>query len=506
MKPQEILFDLEKCTLLLNVEEKDLHIPDYVQTYAQDKSLQIKKEFHITILGFGAGQKIQRKLSEMSFSERETVSDEIEALSKQSDWGFNPKNEYYHIKKDYTPKDKPKEHRESIIGMVEIPHLGEFINKLSRILNLHLEVPPAHLTLFSTSDIKENILAGIGVGSEEELRKAHPKEIFAPFEKDTMYKVVALPTRAQPDTIIAIFILKQFGEEYFPGISTASYIVLPRIAEGESEQTLAGEGIFLFDVGGGRFDHHTKSIKTTASALIADYLEVKNNPALSRLLQFAERDDFYGKGIISTDPLDRAFGLSGLIGSLNKKFVSDPGKVIELVLPLIDAFYAEEAKRAFEMPQELEDKRKQGKAQEFQVRQKNKILKCIFIDTDNTSMAGFLRSKGGGGFDVVALHLSSGHVNILTRPLQLVDLRSLIVLIRMQEAEARGVVLEGDPESLSTPGAISNVPQWYYDTATNSLLNGGPNPQGVLATSIDPFEFIKLLEIGLSEKLWAPSR
>ncbi|MES2213998.1 MAG: hypothetical protein V4465_01200 [Patescibacteria group bacterium] len=496
---ESITFDSEKGTLLLHVDEEGLLVPEYVRIYAKNRGLELKREFHITILGYGAGQNIIRKIGA-----GDGVLDEIEALAKSTDWSFVEQQAFYHIQRSYG-KDI-KEHRESIISILDVPELGGFVERVGRMTGVPLEVPPAHITLFSKSDNQEKMHDGIGISSEDDLRKASPIQIIEEFKAPKKYKAIALPTRSQPDTIIAIFILKHFGEERFPGIQEAGYIILPRIPDGETEASLAKEGIFLFDVGGGMFDHHTKPYKTTASALIADHLGLKDNPALTKLLQFAERDDFYGKGIISTDPLDRAFGLSGLIGSLNKKYVSKPERVVEIILPIIDAFYAEEAKRAFEMPKELEEKLANGKAHTFFVRQNGKQLKCIFIQTDNTSMAGFLRSKGGGGYDVVALNLSSGHVNILTRPTQSVDLRSLIVLIRIQEGEIKGTPLEGEPETLSVPGTIPVVPEWYYDTATNSLLNGGPNPQNIAPTSIDPFDFHKLLEVGLSEKVWAPRR
>lgn len=318
------------------------------------------------------------------------------------------------------------------------------------------------------------------------------------------FKSILLPVRPQPDTVVAIFILRQFGEDKFPGISKANYIFSSQLGEGETTETLMADGTFPLDIGGGETDHHNKSEKTTVSRLVSKLLGVENNPALSKLLQYAERDDFYGKGTLSTDPLDRAFGLSGLITSLNKKYFKEPEKVIEFSLPLIDCFYTEEEKRAVEMPKEVEEKLATGKAQILEVRQRGKPLKVIFMDTENPSMAGYLRSKLGGAYDVVALRISSGHINILTRPAQRVDLRSLAVLVRTQEAQVRGVTLEGEPSTLSLPGSLKEVPEWYYDTATNSLLNGGPNPQNISPTQIDPFEFQKLLELGLSERLWRP--
>ncbi len=498
-KPASIAFDKVSCTLLLHTE-KPFSVPEYVEKKAQAENLERKQEVHITIFGFGTGQKISQAISG-----NQAKANELAELIDATDWSFEPKQEFYAVKRAYKIKGVPED-RETIVMMVKMPKLEEFIQSANRIVGLPLEIPPVHATLFSKSTIAENMQSGIGISSNEDFRKLEPEPLREERNGSYSYSMIALPTRPQPDTVIAIFILKQFGKEKFPGVETAEYSFIPRIEEGETEESMAEKGVFLFDVGGGIFDHHNKSVQTTASNLIAEYLGVRSNPALLKLLQFAERDDFYGKGTISIDPLDRAFGFSGLVGALNKKYVKEPGQVINIMMPIVEAFYAEEAKRAFEMPKEVEDKLKTGKAQSFNVRQRGKSLKCILIETDNTSIAGYLRSKGGGGFDVVAIKLSSGHVNILTRPLQQVDLRSLVVLIRVQEAESQGIELQGDPESLSIKGSIKEVPEWFYDPATNSLLNGGPNPEGVKPTSIAPFEMSKVIELGLSEQLWAPNR
>lgn len=503
--PSKILFDREKGTLLLSLSEEDISIPKFLIDKAKQNSFAKKEEFHITVFGFGAGQRILKKL-DTEPTNKEDLLNKIQVLAENTNWGIDLTNQFYHLKKTYKNKDGAEEYRESYITMMKTNSISLFVKEVSAIINTHLDTPPPHTTLYSKSSIEDNMLAGIGVGSEEDLKKLKPVQLSEDSDKPSEIKSIALPTRSQPDTIIAIFILKQFGGEKFVGIRDADYRVMERVKEGETSETLIQQGILPVDIGGGMFDHHSKPFQTTASNLVAEYLGVRDNPALSKLLQFAERDDFYGKGIISNDPLDRAFGLSGLIGSLNKKYVNEPGKVIEIVLPLIEAFYTEENKRSFEMPQEYEEKVKTGKATVFEVKQRGRLLKCIFIETDNASMAGFLRSKGGGGFDVVALKLTSGHINILTKPITKPDLRSLTVLVRIQEAEAREMALEGEPEKLSTPGTMKEIPEWYYDPATNSLLNGGPNPQEIKPTSIDPFEFKKILEVGLSEQLWSPGR
>ena len=497
-EPKHINFDEEKHILLLDLSDDSISIPHFITLRAEENEMIRKSGFHITIFGFGVAQKLTEAISR-----NRGVLMELQDLVARTDWSFEAKPEFYHIKKSYNIKDVPEE-RETIIMMVELSVLKAFFGEANKITGLNLDIPPAHITLYSKSNIVENMDAGIGIASQDDFHKFVLGHISPPSDSSRKYHSIALPTRPQPDTIIAIFILKHFGENFFPGVKEARYVSLPRLPEGETEESMARQGLILIDIGEGSLDHHKKAIQTTASNLVADRIGVRNNPALGRLLQFAERDDFYGKGIISTDPLDRAFGLSGLIGVLNKKYVKKPEMVIELALPFIEAFYEEEEKRVFEMPKELEEKLANNRAQSFEVRQRNKKLKCILIETDNTSMAGFLRSRNGGGFDIVALKLSSGHINILTRQIQKVDLRSLAVILRLHEAKARGNSLEDNPQLLSAPGIYAKVPNWYYDTATNSLLNGGPNPQGIEHTSIDSLEFKNILELGLSEQLWHP--
>lgn len=497
---EEILFNRESYTLLLPVNLEDFNIPDYIRDYAKESGLIEKKELHITIFGFGVAKKIEEALK----IRRDKTEDFIDLVHGMS-WDFEPKHEFYEIEKSYNIKNISEERR-SIIMMVSVSSLNNFFDSVNNLLGINLDIPPVHVTLFTKSSLPENNQSGIGISSQRDFLNLKSEVIFPSIFDAREYEQIALPTRPQPDTIVAILLLKKLGKNRLKGIEDATYVFLPRLPEGETEESLLDRGIFLLDVGGGHFDHHNKFVQTTVSNIVAEYLGAKNNPSLSKLLQYAERDDFYGKGTISTDSLDRAFGLSGLISALNKKYVNNPEVVIDLVLPILTAFLEEEEKRTFEMPQELEEKLKNGYAREFNVTQRKKKLRCIFIETDNTSMAGFLRSKGGGGFDVVALRLSSGHINILTRPLQRVDLRSLAVMIRLQEAEARDVIIDGSPQDLAVSGTLEEVTQWYYDPATNSLLNGGPNPQNVEPTAIDPMGFLKVLELGLSEELWAPGR
>jgi hypothetical protein len=303
------------------------------------------------------------------------------------------------------------------------------------------------------------------------------------------YQKIIIPVRPHPDVIAGIFLLKSFGNEQYPGISNAKIEIMQELPAGENGASLEAKGILALDIGGGKFDHHNGN--ENLSQLIAKDLGINEDPSIAKLLAYAQRDDKYGLGTISQDPLDKAFGLSGLIACLNRA-IEDHEKVIEVVFPLLAAHCLEEGKRTKELPREFEKNLQDKKAEVFEITQEKKNLKVVMLESDNASMAGWLKSSIGVKADVVCQIKSSGHVNIMTRPLKKVDLRQLAILLRNEEAKTKGITLNYPLAELTKPGKLAEVPEWYYDNATNSILNGSVNPKGIAPTGI-PLEKIKVL-------------
>lgn len=321
-----------------------------------------------------------------------------------------------------------------------------------------------------------------------------------------MINKIYIPGRIQVDTSIAIFLLSKFGQKKFPGIQTASIEIVPVLAEGKSEEDFLKEGIFLLDVGKGQFDHHGMDTQMTCSSLVAENLGIVDNKAIAKLLTMADRDDVYGKGIISNDIVDKALGLPGLIVSINRQFNNEPNKVNKIIAPLLEAHYEDEHHTEEELPKEIEQRKEENNFFEAEVKYRGRpILVCMTISNDST-MPSFLRSKRGGNFDVVALWRDSGHINIITKQYQKIDMRSLVALVRKSETMLHKVDIQ-DMQHLSSPQRINEVPNWYYDTATNSLQNGGISPtKNIEPTRINKESMWEILKLGLSESLWKPER
>lgn len=313
-----------------------------------------------------------------------------------------------------------------------------------------------------------------------------------------IFQKIILPTRPQPDTILGIFFLKNFGKEKYPGIEKAEIEIRQELPENETPVSLEEKGVLVLDSSGGRFDHH--QTQKTLSQLVAEDLEIFDDPAISKLLQYGERDDKYGLGTISADPIDKAFGLSGLISALNRVLPESPEKVISAILPLITAHYIEEKKRTEETPKEFKELTEKKLVEVFEVKQDKKKIKAVILQSDNLSMAGWLKAAEGLKADIVCQKLSSGYVNILTKPLKKIDLRWLTAYLRNEETKLRNRRLSSSTLDLMRPGKIPEAPEWYYDRATNSILNGGTNPKGINPTAI-PFERIsEIIKEALPQK------
>lgn len=312
---------------------------------------------------------------------------------------------------------------------------------------------------------------------------------------------IVLPTRPQIDTTCAVFILRVYREDAFPGIGNAKVLVQGQIDSSKSFEEHLSDGVLILDNGFYIYDHHGKD-NVCLTDLVIQNLGLSENRELTKLREFCRRDDFFGKGIISKDPLDRAFGLPGLLVNINKKYPNDPNKVFEIMHELYDAHVKEELRREYEIPEEISRRTEDGSLITFECSQKGTKLKCCIISSDNLSIPGYLRSVGGGAYDIVAQIRSTGYIAIMTKQNKAISLKGLALVVRLEELTARNLNLNLSIEKLTSTGALDDVPNWYLDPATNSLLNGSSSATNIEATKIDTSKIKEILSLGLSEKMF----
>lgn len=478
----EILINKEKGVVLLSVDKNTFEINSEIKNYAENNDYKLKKDSHITLIGYKEAREILASGVNLS---------EIEKIVKSVKWNFTCKAEFYELKKKFLLKDDKNEEyeetRQTIIQAVDLPESKNFYQQIKNLTGVIISGFP-HITLYAKNDSKSESPEGIGISSKEELYKNCLKRIFLENEIEKIERII-IPTRLQVDTLIAIFLLKKFGGEKFLEVEKAILEIKP---DPQDEK-----GAILLDVKNSVFDHHYLQEKTTASKLVCEYFGIVNNPSIQKLLTIAERDDFFGKGIISTDQIDKTFGLPGLLTAANKSGW-EVNEISKVFLKVLEAHYLEEQKRNEKLPQIFGELLKSGKAKEFKLKQNKKNLRVAILEEDDYSISGYLRSINGGRYDVVVQWNSAGYLNITTRPTKRVDLSGLASILRKSELLIKGQKLDLPESDFKKDGTLSLVPEWYYDRATNSLLNGGINPNGIAPTIIPKNKIENLVVLGLS--------
>lgn len=175
-QPDSKTFDREALTLLLHIE-KTKHDLGNLPYFAEQNGFKEKSEYHITILGFKTGEKIQQALEHLTDQQKEETISEIQSLVDATDWSYSLKPEKYHVTKHYPKKDDQIENkRESYIQMVGVSGIDDFFKKLNELLNTSIEVQPAHITLY-TSGNEEHATRGIGINSSAEFEQLDTQPI-----------------------------------------------------------------------------------------------------------------------------------------------------------------------------------------------------------------------------------------------------------------------------------------------------------------------------------------
>ena len=171
----------EQKTLLLPIDESLL--AEKMQAYADiasERGLAPKQEFHITVLGYAAGQAITNVLAKCTDEERAAHEQAIAEIIDSSNWimSFEAQATWY-IEKNYRDliAKKVREKRQSIIQMVFMPQAGACINRINTALGTEIEVPPPHITLYTTSTSLEHADHGIGLTSKKALESLHPEQL-----------------------------------------------------------------------------------------------------------------------------------------------------------------------------------------------------------------------------------------------------------------------------------------------------------------------------------------
>ena len=322
--------------------------------------------------------------------------------------------------------------------------------------------------------------------------------------------------RPHLDEIVAIWLLRKFGEQRFPGISTASvtFTSIRKLAEaGLKPEDYEARGVLLLGIGGGRFDEHPTLVEgrkagDCATTLVAKELGVSDDPSLTKILRFVRAADVEG----NASPFD----VSYVVKLLHARYPDDPHRVIEWALVAIEAKYQEQLRFFTVVKPEFDAK---AKVEEIAVGQRR--LRVVTIDSDEDGIHKYARSEYGARAAVVIQRRSSGNVAIFGNKQAGVDLREAAKLVRLAEREASRTgaggegpgtspvtrtpdpnpqpLVPGSPEDerLTAEGYAPGAEEWFYHKQGQMLLNGSLTQADVPATRLSLDRISELVKIGI---------
>jgi len=314
-----------------------------------------------------------------------------------------------------------------------------------------------------------------------------------------VFKSILTHERPHVDEIVAIWLLRKFGEQRFPGVGTAtvSFTSIRRLAEaGLKPEDYEARGTLLLGIGGGRFDEHPtleqdRKTGDCATTLVAKELGVSDDPSLAKILRFVRAADVEG----NASPFD----ISYVVKLLHAKHPDDPHRVIEWALVAIEAKYQEQLRFFTVVKPEFD-----AKAGIEEVTDGKRRLRMVTIDSDEDGIHKYARSEYGGRAAIVIQRRASGNVAVFGSKQAGVDLREAAKLIRLAEREAKGLKLAADDERLLAEGYAPGAEEWFYHRQGQMLLNGSLTQADVPATRLSLDRIAELVKTGVDSTRLKP--
>jgi hypothetical protein len=306
--------------------------------------------------------------------------------------------------------------------------------------------------------------------------------------------------RPHLDEIVAIWLLRRFGETRFPGVSRARVSYATVVRGGPDAMESEARGILMLGIGGGRFDEHPtldqeRKTEECCATLVAREVGVLDDPSLQKILKFVKSRDLEG----NSTPFD----LSYMVKLLYRHFPDNPEKVIEWTLVGIEAKYEEQQDFFTVARQEFE-----GKARVDEILVGTRKVRIATVESDSESVSKYARSEFGGHAGIVIQKRAAGNVSILVNKQMGLDMRDVVRMIRLAERQAKNRGPEGkeakervsdeECEMLAAEGVVRGAEEWFFHERGQMLLNGSLTATGVPPTRLTLDQVREIVSVGIA--------
>jgi hypothetical protein len=273
------------------------------------------------------------------------------------------------------------------------------------------------------------------------------------------------------DEIVAIMLLKMYGEEFFPGINDAEvkfWEYSHATPDGRSAQEwLEEDGVLFVGICGSIFDEHNRggskgSDGDCTTTLVAKYVGIENDPAWEKIIKYTHKEDLKA----GSDPMS----LGPLVKLAHQADPENTAEIFSATTLFIMAKYHEQ--RQFFEETQVEFK-KVSTVHNINGPRGEKIVLAV-IKSDDLNMNKLARSKHGCSADIVIQKRSSGNVQVFTNQASNLKIYDLVQILRVEEQLIRhDKLMTSDWKKLAENGsAVGGATNWYFLEEGQMLLNG----------------------------------
>ena len=296
-------------------------------------------------------------------------------------------------------------------------------------------------------------------------------------------KVNTLVVHRNPhlDELVAVWLLRNFGEKMFPGIRAAKLETAGKTELAQMTPEMAAlSGRLLVGLGGGMFDDHKADRPDCATSLVATHLGVRNDKKLKMLVEGVYRADSANEGLYQY--------LAAMVKDLNRYWGGsvDVERLYEQFEPFITAMVARQVE--FLEAQGLVQSKYRSKIGEIKIAAANGI--------DNRQFQHAARLAGA---KVIIQRNEAGLTQILGS--EELDMPGLAARIRRHELYKSNLSIRRrlTDEELTAFGTLAEIPHWYLDKG--NLLNGSESFPDTPASGIPFGDVVRIVEKHLEELL-----
>lgn len=305
---------------------------------------------------------------------------------------------------------------------------------------------------------------------------------------------ILLP-EASADAVVAAFIARQYGSKLYSGIGSAAIDMATGELADLDFDALVNQGIL-----GLKNMPMSGSGTGLLTLRLADVLTLHRLPELQKIfkwIEFGPDDESLEKHEIV-----QLMELSELLEELQAG--NQPlNAVIEQAFPLLQAHVDQQRRMFYDLPDEWAKIQQQGKGETAQMKNGEEPISVVSVVSDSLDMAEFLFQYKKTKADVVVQQFSDGGINVYTNPASQIDALNVARVLRAEEARRQERDLsENLGFFFNVEGVADLVPEWFYDQASQALLNHSTDTLTLPPTILPLNEVMGAVYIGLGDDVW----